>query len=86
MTQVLTVRVHSRQDRGVRLWIPLFPVFLILAPLLLLVALVLAVASLVYRANPLRTLGASWRLLTSLRGLNVEVHDGDGSTVLVKVA
>jgi hypothetical protein len=85
ITQVLTVRVQSGQGPRVRLWIPLLPIYLILLPLLLLAALLLVVACVVYRVNPARALVSAGRLLTGLRGLNVEVNDSD-TTVLVKVS
>jgi hypothetical protein len=52
MPQVIRVRVHSGHGRRIRLWIPVVPVLIVLSPLLLLVALVVAVASLAYRVNP----------------------------------
>jgi hypothetical protein len=76
MPQVIRVRVHSGHGRRIRLWIPVVPVLIVLSPLLLLAALVVAVASLAYRVNPARALAAGWRLMTALQGFRLDVEQG----------
>jgi len=52
------------------------PVLIVLSPLLLLAAFVLAVASLAYRVNPARALAAAWRLMTALQGFRLDIEQG----------
>jgi hypothetical protein len=76
MPQLVTVRVHTGQQRRIRLWIPVLPVLLVLSPLLIVAMLVLAVSCLFYRVNPVRALGASWGLLSGLSGFRVDLQQG----------
>ena len=57
---------------------------IVLSPLVVLAALVLAVACLARRVNPFAALSRAYRVCAALRGLRVEVHEGR-STVLVSV-
>jgi hypothetical protein len=82
--QIARVRVHSGQDRRIRLWIPLLPLYLVLSPLVVLFVLVLVVACVVYRVNPLRALGAGARLLSACSGFQLEIQQGR-TGVLVKL-
>jgi hypothetical protein len=84
MPWAVTVRVRTGRARPVRLWVPFLPVALALSPLLPLVLAVLVAGCLTVRINPLRALAAGWRLLSSLRGLRVEVDRGR-TAVLVNV-
>jgi hypothetical protein len=86
MPQVVRIRFSGgRSRRRVRLWIPLVPLFLVLAPLELLALLVVVVACLVGRINPLRALGTCWRLFVALNGTRIDVEQG-GTAVLVSIA
>jgi hypothetical protein len=76
MAQLVTVRVHSGRGRGIRLWIPLLPVFIVLSPLLLVATLILVVACVSCRVNPGRALRAGWDLMTALHGFKVEIQQG----------
>lgn len=75
MPQVVDVRVQTK-SRRFRLWIPLLPVLLLLSPLVLLFLVVLVVACLATRVNPLRALWTGWRLLWSLGGTRIEIEHG----------
>jgi hypothetical protein len=77
MPQIVRVRVQDGRERPVRIWIPLLPVFLLLSPLLLLAVVVVAAACVWYRVNPGRAVVAIWGLLSGLRGLRIEVEQGD---------
>lgn len=78
------VCVENPHWRGIRLWLPLFllwiPVIL-LPPLILLVVLV---ASLAGRVNPWRAIWAFWVLSCSLPGTDVRVCAG-GNRVMVRI-
>ncbi|MEV4132924.1 hypothetical protein AB0J72_12255 [Dactylosporangium sp. NPDC049742] len=84
MPQLLTVRVDRRHRRPVRLWIPVLPVALILAPLLLLAVLGGIIACLIFRISVPRTLGTGWRVFSALPGTRVDIEDGN-TAVLVSI-
>ena len=71
----LVVRVHvlGREGRGVRLWIPLFLMWLLLLPLALIVLPVFFIVCIVADVDPFPALGAIWRVLCGLSGADVEV-------------
>ena len=77
----LVVRVHvlGRAGRGVRLWIPLFLMWLLLLPFALIVLPVLFVVCIVVDVDPFPALGAIWRVLCGLSGAHVEVEAPDAS-------
>ncbi|HEU5331570.1 MAG TPA: hypothetical protein VFU73_02365 [Actinocrinis sp.] len=76
MPQVLTVRVDRPAGRPVRIWVPILPVVLVFSPLVVLAVLVAAVACLVYRINPVRALGTSWRIVWALPGTRFDIEQG----------
>ena len=82
--QLLTVRVRRPPGRAVRIWIPVLPVALVLAPLLVLAALGAIVAGLMYRVSVLGAFGAAWRLFCALPGTRVDVREGR-TAVLVNI-
>jgi hypothetical protein len=70
----LVANVSVRPE--VRPWIPipLFLIWLLLTPIVLLLLPVFFVACLVGRVNPWRALAAGWRILSAMPGTNVEVQ------------
>jgi hypothetical protein len=76
MPQVANVRVRTERRKTIRLWIPLLPVLLLLSPFVVLFLVVLVIASLTTRGNPVRALWTGWRLLWSLRGTRIEIEQG----------
>jgi hypothetical protein len=72
-----------RVDR-LRLWVPLFVVWLLLLPFLLLLLPLMTLACLFLGINPLRACAAFWQTLSGLRGTHIEVNDGE-SLVLVRI-
>jgi hypothetical protein len=85
MPQLITVRVRPAHGRGLRLWVPVLPVLLLLSPLLVLAALVGVVVCAAYRVDPVRALAALWRLLCATRGTHIDVEDGK-TAVLVSIS
>ncbi|MCI0690276.1 MAG: hypothetical protein L0Y54_24010 [Sporichthyaceae bacterium] len=82
--QMVTVR-HRRPDgRGLRLYVPVLPVLLVLSPLLLLAVLAGLVACLVIRVSPVGALRGTGQLLWALPGTRFEVEQGR-TAVLVSV-
>ena len=77
MPQLLTVRFGHPDSRPHRIWVPILPVLLILSPILVLAVLAGTVACLVFHINPLRALGASWRMFSALSGTQVDIEQSD---------
>jgi hypothetical protein len=84
MPQLVTVRVRPASGRAVRIVVPVLPVLLILAPVLVLAIAVAAVACLVYRISLLRALGTGWRIVAALPGTRLDVEHGR-TAVLVNI-
>jgi uncharacterized SAM-binding protein YcdF (DUF218 family) len=81
---IAMVRVYTCRGRKIRLWLPLFLLwipFLLLLPLIL---LALLVASLAGRMNPWRVTNALWAVLCSLPGTDVRVVS-EGNRVTVRI-
>jgi hypothetical protein len=78
------IHVQNPHWRGIKLWIPLFllwiPVIL-LSPLLLLVVLAMSIAR---GMNPLRVVKIFWDIVCGLPGTDVRVT-ADGNRVLVRI-
>ena len=78
---LLTV-VHilpNRVRRGIRLWVPLFLIWLLLLPFLLVLLPVYFVVCAVIDIDPFKTLGAFFAVLGSLNGTHVEVDSPSAS-------
>lgn len=58
-----------------RIWLPLFLIWVLLLPLLLLASPFAICALLSLKVNPSRALEAFWRLLSATRGTHIEVRD-----------
>jgi hypothetical protein len=84
MPQLLTVRVKHPDGRPIRIWVPVLPVLLVLAPVLVLAVVVAAVACLVYRISLLRALGTGWRIISALPGTRLDIEQGR-TAVLVNI-
>ncbi len=84
MPQLLTVRVARPRRRPIRIWLPVLPVVLVLAPLLILALLAGAVACLIHHISVPRAFGTGWRLVSALPGTRVDIEDGH-TAVLVSI-
>ena len=84
MPQLLTARVQRPHGRPIRIWVPVLPVALVFAPVLVLAVLAAAVACLVYRVSALRALGTGWRFVCALPGTRVDIEQGR-TAVLVTI-
>ena len=83
---VAIVQVHNPywRWRGVRLWLPLFLLWiplLLVSPLLLLIVVVVCWVG---RVNPWRAIRAFWGILCGLPGTDVRVQ-AEGNRVLVRI-
>ena len=80
IVHILPTRMH----RGVRLWVPLFLVWLLLLPFVLVLLPVYFVFCAVADIAPFRTLGTIFAVLGSLGGTHVEV-DSPKAAILIHV-
>lgn len=74
----------NRVRRGIRLWVPLFLVWLLLLPFLLVLLPVFFIVCAVIDVHPFKTLGAFFAVLGSLTGTHVEV-DSPSASVFIHV-
>lgn len=65
------------RERRLRLWLPLFLLWLILPPLLLVLFPLIALGCLFVRVDAVELYGTAWRILSSLRRTLVEVKTGE---------
>jgi hypothetical protein len=92
LVAVIRVRARARISRmlkpypavRIKLWIPLFLIWLLLLPFVLLLLPLAMLACLVVQINPFRALAVLWQALTGLRGTNIEVNDAD-AVVAVRI-
>ncbi len=77
--------IHVRHARGaIRLWAPLFLLWIVLIPIVLVLALPVAVVCLVTGVNPIRAAAAIGGVLFALAGTRVEV-ESPGAAVLIRI-
>ena len=84
-----TLRIRHQKPgdarrHGFRLWLPLFLIWLLLAPLVLILMPIFFAVCFASRINPFRSIAAIWRFLSALRGTHIEV-DTAYDTVLVHI-
>ena len=73
---VAVVSLRGRESRTFRLWVPLFLVWLLLLPLVVLLSPAIFLACLLCRVNPFRGFVAIWQVLSALRQTVCEVEHG----------
>ena len=73
---VAMVSVRGYQSRTLRLWVPLFLVWLLLMPLVVLLSPAIFIGCLVCRVNPFCGLAAIWQLLSALSHTECEFEQG----------
>jgi hypothetical protein len=81
---IAVVHVSSSYWRGLRLWLPLFLLWIPLVLLSPLIFLVVLAVCLVGRVNPWRAIATIWAISCSLPGTQVHVSSRD-SQVLVRI-
>ena len=72
---VMDLRVRTDVGHRIRLWLPLFLLWLLALPLLILLLPFYVVACFVMRVNPLSGIRAFWNLLSAVRGTHIEVDN-----------
>jgi hypothetical protein len=81
---IAIVHVHNPHWRGLKLWIPLFLLWIpaiLLSPVILIVLFGLCIAG---EVDPFRAIRVFWDILCSLPGTDVRVS-ADGNKVLVRI-
>ncbi len=81
---VAIVQIQSPHWRGLRLWLPLFLLWIpvvLLSPIILLVVLGVCIAG---RISALRAIAAFWGIVCNLPGTDVHVR-ADGNNVHVRI-
>jgi hypothetical protein len=76
------VRVGDCRVHGFRLSIPFLLLWIVLAPLLVLLVPVLFIACIWVRIEPFRAIGTLFQILAALRGTQVEVQNENVSVLL----
>jgi hypothetical protein len=76
--------VSARPPRRFRLRIPILLIWVLLLPIVLLLAPLVFVAGLVARVGPFRGVAVFWQLFCGLRGLQVTVDD-PGAAVSIRI-
>jgi hypothetical protein len=80
--QLVTLRYHSTGSRGLRLYVPVVPVVLVLSPLLLLAVLGGLVACPFFQVSPVGALRGTARLLWALPGTRIDIDDGQTNLLI----
>jgi hypothetical protein len=81
---VAVVQIEPRRGRRIRLWLPLFLVWLLLVVLGLLLSPLILVACVLTRLNPLGTVWRLVRVFVAMAGTHIEVRSPEAA-VLVRV-
>jgi hypothetical protein len=84
MPMLMVMKVATHDGRDIRLWLPLFLVWILLAPLALLALPFVIAAGVIFRVNPFTAVAAVLGLLMALSGVHLEVK-APGASVLVHV-
>ena len=71
---VAVVSLRNEESRTIRLWIPLFLIWLLLLPLAVLLSPFIFIACIFCRVNPFRGIALIWQVLNALTDSNIEVE------------
>ena len=71
---VAVVSLRHQESRTFRLWIPLFLIWLLLLPLVLVLSPFIFLACLVCRVNPFRGVLVLWQIVSALTDTQVDVE------------
>lgn len=70
---VATVNVRGREDRTLRLWIPLFLLWIVLVPVGIVLAPFFLIGCLIFWVDPLRVVATAWSIVTAFRHTELAV-------------
>ena len=72
------LRIERGRGRRIRVWLPLFLLWLLALPVLIAILPVVAVVLLASGRNPLRLFTAYWGVLNAIPGSHIEVNGQHG--------
>jgi hypothetical protein len=78
----MSIAVCSEERQFVRLWLPLFLLWILLLPIAVLTLPVLAILWLIYGRSALAKPLALWQIFASMRGTLVDIDHPDGSVFI----
>ena len=81
---IAVVQIEPRHGRRIRLWLPLFLVWLLLVMLGLLLSPLILIACLIARLNPFQVIWNLVRVFVAMAGTHIEVRSLD-ALILVRV-
>ena len=81
---IAIVQVHPHPGRRIRLWLPLFLVWLLLVVLGLVLSPLILIACLIARLNPFTAIWSLIRVFVAMSGTDIEVESAEAN-VLVRV-
>jgi hypothetical protein len=67
------IRFARNSSKRPHIWIPLFLIWLLLAPLVIVLLPLAFIACLIMRINPFRACAVIWGCLSATRGMHIEV-------------
>ena len=73
---VAVVSLRNQDSRTLRLWIPLFLIWLLLLPVAVLLSPFMFIACLVCRVNPFRGVALMWQIVWALHDTKLDVEHG----------
>jgi hypothetical protein len=76
---VIRLHVETHAGRQMRLWIPLFLLWLLMLPFVAIMLPVLFITCVVLDVDPFPALGAIWSVLCAFTGSHIEVEAPDAS-------
>ena len=80
--QLVTVRYRPPSGRGLRLYVPVVPVALLLSPLLLLAVIAGLFVGRAFGVSPVGALRGAWHLLWALPGTRIDMEDGQTALLI----
>jgi len=79
------IRFGRTSSRRSHIWIPLFLIWLVLAPVVIVLLPIAFAACLIVRINPFRACAVIWACLSATRGTHIEV-DTRTASFLIQIA
>ncbi len=76
------IRIRSKRGRGFQLWVPLFLLWLVLLPFVVLLAPLILLVCLVGQVNPFRAVSVVCQILAGLTNTHIEVDDPNNSIMI----
>jgi hypothetical protein len=79
---LLRIRIVRETGTSLRLWVPLFILWIIVLPFALLALPIICIVLWAKKVKAFRTIAAFWQLFASTRGTHIETADGHDSVLV----